>query len=168
MILKEYYLNPGELIFSKKPVIIKTVLGSCVAVCIYDKLNGYGGMCHFLLPESMENGLTTKYGNIAIKLLINKFLKAGSEKKFLEASIVGGAFIIFGEKEIFFIGDRNIEVATNIINRNKIHIKSADTGGERGKRVVFNTLTNQLIVREFQQKNLDDLYNYEFSVSQSD
>jgi len=50
-LLPEYFLNPGELIFSKKPVVVKTVLGSCVAVCIHDKNLNYGGICHYLLTK---------------------------------------------------------------------------------------------------------------------
>jgi len=156
---KEFFLNPGELIFSKKEIVIKTILGSCVAVSLHDKKNKYGGMCHFLLPESEQNVISTKYGNIAVLTLIKKFLKAGCSVESMEASIIGGAFIMFNEKEIFFIGDRNSEIARQILKNHKIKIKSINTGGEHGKRVIFNTYTNTLIVQPLELTSIDDLYN---------
>ena len=158
MEIKDYFLNPGELIFSTKPIVVKTVLGSCVAVCLYDKENKYGGMCHFLLPEAQDKSVSTKFGNIATQTLINKFLSAGSKPNFIEASIIGGAFIIFDEKEIFFIGDRNVDIATEILKKNEIRIKSVNTGGEHGKKVHFNTSTNQIIVQSLEHIEIDDLY----------
>jgi chemotaxis protein CheD len=72
----EYFLNPGELIFSKKPIVVKTVLGSCVAVCIYDKVNRWGGICHYLLPVApSDEQRSTKFGDVAIKTLLHRFLK---------------------------------------------------------------------------------------------
>lgn len=159
MELTEYFLNPGELIFSKKPIVIRTVLGSCVAITLYDHFNKFGGMCHFLLPESQEGSVSTKFGNVAALTLINKFLSAGSRVKDLEASIIGGAFIIFDEKEIFFIGDRNADIATQIVKKFSIRIKSVNTGGEHGRRVLFNSATNQTVVQSLEHIDIEDLYN---------
>lgn len=157
----EYFLNPGELIFSKKPVVVKTVLGSCVAVTLFDKVNRWGGMCHYLLPVSpSDEHNSTKYGNVAIKMLLNKFVKRNNSKKEdLIASIIGGAFIIFDEREIFFIGDRNVEIATEILRKEKIFVKQMHTGGENGKKVYFNTATNLLKVEPLKHITLEDLYN---------
>ena len=74
--IDEYFLNPGELIFSKKPIVIKTVLGSCVAVILHDKEKKIGAMCHYLLPEAPSDAQSsTKYGDVAIYTLLYKFLK---------------------------------------------------------------------------------------------
>ncbi len=161
--LKEYFLNPGELVFSKKPVVLKTILGSCVGVTIYNKSTKWGGMCHYLLPESpSDEQSNSKYGNIAIYTLLYKFIKQNDAKREdLVASIIGGAFIIFDEKEIFFIGDRNIDIATNILRKEKIFIKQMYTGGDHGKKVYFNTQSNKLIVQTLEKITVDDLYNPE-------
>ncbi|HOJ65322.1 MAG TPA: chemotaxis protein CheD [Spirochaetota bacterium] len=157
---QEYFLNPGELIFSKKPIIVKTILGSCVAVCMHDNRLLYGGVCHYLLPVSPSDiHHSTKYGNVAIYTLIGKFIKNGSKKEDLIASIAGGAFIVFDEKEIFFIGDRNVEIAVDILKKEKIKIKQMWTGGDHGKRVLFNTGTNKIIVEILEKITLEDLYN---------
>lgn len=158
---KEYFLNPGELIFSRNEIVIKTVLGSCVAVTLHDKENKFGGMVHYLLPEAPQNSESTKYGNVAVQTLIRKFLASGSTVQNLEASIIGGAFIIFDEKEIFFIGDRNADIASQILKKTGIKIKSINTGGEHGKKVIFNTGRNQSIIQSLDKLNIDDLYNPE-------
>ncbi|MEJ5285098.1 MAG: chemotaxis protein CheD [Brevinematia bacterium] len=158
--LNEYFLNPGELIFSKKPIVVKTVLGSCVAVAIYDKVKNYGGMCHYLLPVSpSDEHNSTKFGNIAIYTLLKKFIKDnGSKREDLVATIIGGAFIIFDEREIFFIGDKNVDIATEILRKEKIYIKQMHTGGEHGRRVLFNTSNNKLIVEMLDHLTVEDLY----------
>ncbi len=158
MDLKEYFINPGELIFSKHPVVIKTILGSCVSVVLFDKVNHYGGLCHFLLPESPDGSVSTKFGNVAVKTLINKFYQAGSKTQFLEASVIGGAFIIFDEKEIFFIGDRNSDMADKILKKNQIRIKSMNIGGEYGRKLVYNTYTNKMLVETMHHLEIEDLY----------
>ncbi|NPV38914.1 Chemotaxis protein CheD [Brevinematales bacterium NS] len=157
---KEYFLNPGELIFSKKPIVVKTVLGSCVSVTIYDKTHQWGGMCHYLLPVApSEEHHSTKYGNIAIYTLLKKFLKDhGSQREDLVATIIGGAFIIFDEREIFFIGDRNIDVAMEILRKEKIYIKQMHTGGEHGRRVWYHTGTNKIVIETLDKMTVEDLY----------
>ena len=103
MPLEEVFLNPGELVFSKKPVVLKTVLGSCVAVCLHDTEHHWGAMCHYLLPTAPSDlHRSTKYGDIAIKVLLHRFLvKHKSRREKLVATIIGGAFIVFDEREIF-------------------------------------------------------------------
>ncbi len=156
--MNEYFINPGELIFSKNPVLIKTVLGSCVAVVMFDKVKRFGGLVHYLLPISPDKSVSTKYGDVAVPTLINKFLNAGSNKGDLEVSIVGGAFIIFDQAEIFFIGDRNVEIAQQIVKQNGLRVKSMNVGGEKGRKVVFDTQKGELAVRTLDSMQIDDLY----------
>lgn len=159
--LEEVFLNPGDLVFSKKPVVLKTVLGSCVAVCLYDTEHRWGAMCHYLLPIAPSDlHRSTKYGDIAIKVLLHRFLvKHEAKRENLVATIIGGAFIVFDEREVFFIGDRNIEVAQNLLKKEGIRILAMHTGGEFGRRVIFNTATNKLMVNSLEHLTLEDLYN---------
>lgn len=159
--LTEYFLKPGEVLFSKNPIVIKTVLGSCVAVCVHDKAHQWGGMCHYLLPFSpSEEHNSTKYGNVAIYTLLHRFLvKNGSKREDLVASIIGGAFVVFDEREIFFIGDRNIDTAITLLRKENIRILHMHTGGEHGRRVLYNTATNKLHVVSLEKITVEDLYN---------
>ena len=153
----DFFLNPGELVFTKEPYKIKTILGSCVSVTIYDRVKQYGGMCHYLLPESHVNKASTKYGNIAIPLLLKRFHENHSKKHDLEANIIGGSLILENQNEIFFIGDRNIAVAKEMLNKYKIFIKGEETGGNKGRTMVFNTNTGNVTIKKHGNFKLFDI-----------
>ncbi len=158
--LDSYFINPGELIISQTPLIIKTVLGSCVAVCIHDKRNTVGAMCHYLLPLCPEKSLaSTKYGDIAISLMITKMVKRYYCKvNDLQGYIIGGAFVIFDEKQIFFVGERNVEIAKKMLEKYKIPIIFSDILGEKGRKVIFNTSSGEIKVSKLDHITLDNLY----------
>ena len=65
------FIHVGQIHVDTSPSAISTVLGSCVAVCLYDTKLGMGGMNHYLLPFWNGNGLQSpKFGNISIPKLI--------------------------------------------------------------------------------------------------
>ncbi len=158
MALNSVFLNPGELIFSNQPLIVKTVLGSCVGICLYDKVKKVGGMCHYLLPKPFNQEASTKYGSIAMPYLLKKFQSYGSDIKHLDASILGGSFVLFDEKEIFFVGDKNIDIAQEFVKKFSISVKMMNTGGEIGRSVIFNTQTGEILIRMHKEITLQDLY----------
>ena len=95
----QYFLYPSSLFVSKEPYVVKTILGSCVAICIWDKRLKIGGMNHYMLPNWNGNDLASpKYGNIAIDKLINKLLLLGSKKEDLIAKIFGGGDMLEGKQ----------------------------------------------------------------------
>jgi len=136
---------PSGLFVSREPNTIVTILGSCVAVCIWDKQLLFGGANHFMLPLWNGSGLASpKYGNIAIEMLIEKMLRLGSDKKNLLVKIFGGAKMLQEQSNIFNIGERNVEVALEIFKREGITIIAASTGGHRGRKIIYNTQTGEV------------------------
>ncbi len=98
--MKEIFLKPGDIAFSKDPARITTVLGSCIAVTIFDKKSKMGGMCHYYLPSANgkdTNGMPNKYGEQAIPALLKAVKKRGASPNDLEAKIIGGANVIAPE-----------------------------------------------------------------------
>ena len=72
------FIHVGEIFVGAKPTEISTVLGSCISVCLYDKVEQVGGMNHYLVPLWNENGLQSpKFGNISIPRLIESMLNVG-------------------------------------------------------------------------------------------
>lgn len=143
--LKEHYLYPGNIFVDVKPYRITTILGSCVSVCLWDTRLKIGAMNHFILPLWNGNGLATpKYGNIAIKKIIDKMLTLGSQKKDLVAKIFGGAAVLNTSNNKFNIGDRNVSVAFDFIREEKIPIVSQDVGGLTGRKILFFTNTGRV------------------------
>jgi len=141
--VNKYYLKPGYIYVANEPTIITTILGSCVAVCMYDMKKKYGGMNHFLFPKKEEDLSTTKYGDISTITLINTFKEFGSKLEDLVAHVVGAGYLEFSENSKFF-AQENIKICKQILSRFNIKIISENTGGIEGRKVTFFTESNKV------------------------
>jgi chemotaxis protein CheD len=117
-------------------VVLTTVLGSCIAACLFDPIARVGGMNHFLLaePSSSQVNADTHYGIYLMELLINTMLKQGASKSRMKAHIYGGGNI---HKNMQPIGQRNSELAERFLNTESIMITHRDVGGTNARRVDF-------------------------------
>jgi len=137
-----YFLYPSTLYVSKEPCLINTVLGSCVAICLWDTVLKIGGMNHYMMPLWNGDGLASpKYGNIAIPKLIENMLSYGSSRYNLRAKIFGGGEILQSSNPQFMIGERNINIAYELIADENIPVISHSIGGKLGRKIQFNTST---------------------------
>ena len=146
-----HYLYPSALFASRTPTTVSTILGSCVAVCRWDKELRIGGINHYMLPLWNGNGLASpKFGNIAIEKLIEKMLQLGSQKKNLVAKVFGGGEVI-ETKSHFHIGTRNIEVAETMLKELGIAIVAKSVGGPNGRKLEYDTDTGAVRQRMIQK-----------------
>lgn len=140
--LPQHYLYPANLFAPKEDYLISTLLGSCVAVCLYDPVSQKGGINHYMLPLWNGEGLASpKYGNIAIEKLLNEVLKAGALRQHIIAKVFGGGEVIESNHHFFNIGKRNIELAHSMLTDLNIPVKAESTGGKHGRKIQFNTVT---------------------------
>lgn len=147
------FIHVGQICIDNSPAAISTVLGSCVAVCIYDKHLGIGGMNHYLLPFWNGFGLQSpKFGNISIPKLIEGILEKGSRLESLEAKIFGGASISNISSQNMMIGQKNIIVAKEIIKEYKIPIVAEDVGGQSGRKIQFNLEKGKVLLKYTSQQ----------------
>lgn len=138
----QHYLYPADLFVSKDPSLINTILGSCVAVCMYDPILHFGGMNHFMLPFWNGQGLASpKYGNIAIEKLMDDLLQKGAKKERLTAKIFGGGEVLETSSSAFRIGERNTELAFQMLDSMKIKLAASHVGGKTGRKIQFNNFT---------------------------
>lgn len=152
--LPVHFLYPAELYVSKTPYQINTILGSCVAVCLFDPVLLIGGMNHFMLPYWNGQGLASpKYGNIAIEKLVDKMISLGCNKNNLKAKIFGGGEVIETQVVQFHIGTRNIEVAQTLLEEKRIPIVSSSVGGKLGRKIEFVTSTGE-VRQKYVQKSI--------------
>lgn len=143
--MEDIYLYPAALIVPDKPSIIHTILGSCVSVCLFDRSKNFGGINHYMLPLWNGNGLASpKYGNIAIEKLYNNMLRKGAEHKNLIAKIFGGGEVLQTLNSHFNVGERNIILAHELLKKLKINIVAESTGGQLGRKIIFNTGTGEV------------------------
>ncbi len=141
----EVYLKPGELVFAQSPCLIRTVLGSCVGVSLYDPRLAIGGMCHYLLSQHRQGDASSRFGDVALPTLIRKFIKAGSHPADLEACVAGGSLML-DLNEVFFVGEKNIQVADSILAEYRIRVKTREVGGDRGRRMSLDSESGNVAI----------------------
>lgn len=146
-----FVLYAGEFFTTREDVIISTVLGSCVSVCLFDPVEKAGGMNHFMLPEQAEfdeNQLYTKdtrYGIHAMDILVNQVLKKGAQRKNLTAKIFGGASSLGSLKSSIGLG--NIRFAKKYLELERIPLESEDSGGREARKIYFFPLTGKVFLK---------------------
>ena len=143
--MNKIFLYPAALHAGNEPTQVITILGSCIAVCLWDPVLKIGGINHYMLPLWNGHGLASpRYGNIAIDKLITKMISLGSNKNNLKAKVFGGGEVLKTETSGFNIGTRNIELAENLLREKNIPIISSSTGGKFGRKILFNTETGEV------------------------
>lgn len=146
------FIHVGQIHVDRAPGAISTVLGSCIAVCLYDRINGIGGMNHYLLPFWNGNGLQSpKFGNIAIPKLIESMLAHGANPKTIEAKLFGGASMHALSSDSMMIGHKNILVAREMLKEYNIPIIAEDVGGQLGRKVQLNLDGGKVLMKYAQR-----------------
>lgn len=143
-----HYLYPGGIFADPRPHRVTTILGSCVAVCLWDPVCRVGGINHYLLPLWNGEGLPTpRYGNVAIDLLVERLLIFGCSRGRLTAKFFGGAAMWENSNGLLSIGERNIDLARRTLERHRIPVVGADVGGEAGRKIIFDTGSGSVLLR---------------------
>ena len=142
--MEKSFLLPGEMGFFKEETQISTVLGSCVAVCLFDTRLKIGGMNHFQLPDVQGTLTGGKIGTTAIKALLREAMIAGCKQSDLVASIYGGAHVVNAFSSGQDIGERNILKAKEMLMDFKIPIIKSDVSGNASRRITMNTSNNRV------------------------
>lgn len=137
---------PGEYFVSSDDLMIMTVLGSCIAACIWDGRVRAGGMNHFMLPEGdgLEGG--GRYGSYAMELLINKLLKSGARRENMQAKIFGGAQVMAGFTTMN-VGERNTRFVLDYLATERIPVVSQDVLDIHPRKVCFFPVTGKALVK---------------------
>jgi len=140
----------GEYHASRTPCVIDTILGSCVAVCLFDPVMRIGGMNHIFLPGRADTSRfnePARYGVNAMELLINRMMKLGAVKKQMIAKVFGGGHL-FGEVKGYPpIGKQIAEFARCFLKNEQIHIASRDLGGAFGRKVFLHSDTGDVFMK---------------------
>ena len=146
---RSVYMHAGQLVIATEPTQITTILGSCVAVCVWDPVSRVGGMNHFMLPFDGGPPMSTpRYAKHATATLLVDVALAGARLPRIKAKIFGGACVM----EAFRIGGRdlggqNVEVARQLLSAARIAVVAEDVGGNHGRKLIFRTDTGEAIVK---------------------
>lgn len=145
VVREQTFVGVGEFRASRQPALLKTVLGSCVSVCLFDPRERVGGLNHILLPgqaDLSKGNAPARYGVNAMELLMNKMLQLGARRERLEAKAFGGAQLLLGAVgNVDTVGQRNIEFVTEFLRTERIRLVAHDLGGSDVRVIVLHTDT---------------------------
>ncbi len=144
---EKIYLKPGELFLSEKPSLVTTVLGSCVAVTMFSQKCKVAGICHALLPRSPSSGEAFRYVDTSIYYMLGKLQMLGAKKEEIEVKLFGGANVLDYSNERSSVGQSNVEAAISIIKAEKLTMIACDVGGNRGRKIVFDTCRGRILLK---------------------
>ena len=152
-------IYPGEYYVSKGPEFVSTILGSCVAICLFDPHNLIGGMNHFMLAESgldgkpsEKTGPISRFGKFAVDLLLDELIKAGADRRYLQAKIFGGSNVFnLPENSRNQIGSENIKFAKKYLAELNIPIITEDLGGVPSRKIIFDPATFKVLLKRISQ-----------------
>ncbi|MFC7301808.1 chemoreceptor glutamine deamidase CheD [Cognatiluteimonas weifangensis] len=156
-------LLPADYAVSDEPLALVTLLGSCVAACVYDPLLGVGGMNHFMLPDTggasrFADG-SARYGAHAMELLINDLLKRGARRARLQAKAFGGGNVLRGMQDP--IGSRNARFVVDYLAAERIPLLAQDLGDIHPRKIAFFPQTGRALVRRLPATRRHELVDIE-------
>ena len=159
---------PGEYYATGRSMLIVTVLGSCVAACIRDRVSGIGGMNHFMLPINNETvaagGAPACYGIHAMEILIHQLLNMGAQRRNLEAKIFGGGNLI-KSFTVDNVGERNAMFVRDYLKLEQIPVVAEDLLGIYPRKIYFLPAQNKVMVKKLKQLNNDTIIQREKNLS---
>jgi chemotaxis protein CheD len=145
------HLHIGEYRASAEPRVFYTLLGSCVAVCLFDQEARIGGMNHILLPgravDQERLGNVARFGHDAVELLVGALVEAGASRRRLRAKLFGGGHVIRQMDESSSPGFRNVQFINLLMKDERIPVVISDLGGYEARKIWFRTDTAEVLLK---------------------
>lgn len=142
------YLNPGRLVIAEKSNIVWTLLGSCISIIFYNQEKKISAVSHAQLPYEKSNlscksscpkpcgkdeSDEFKYVTCSFKYMLEEFHKRGIKSKDIEVSLFGGSSMFKHKRDVFKIGQLNVDKAKELIQQHHLKIVREDTGGHASR-----------------------------------
>ncbi|MFO7727012.1 MAG: chemotaxis protein CheD [Desulfonatronovibrio sp.] len=150
---KKISIHIGEYYASREPAVIHTVLGSCVAACLFDPYTQTGGMNHILLPgraSLKKYDDSARYGVNAMELLINSMMKLGANRRYFQAKVFGGGHMMSGISKENGVGEKISSFVLEFLDRENIEVVSRDVGGTDSRKIFFYTDTGEVFLKRIE------------------
>lgn len=143
------YLRAGEVLVCRRPVLVSTVLGSCVAVTMFSASRGYGAICHAMLPGNIGRDNDLRYVDTALRHMFEKIAGYGSGND-LSVKLFGGAQVLNVAEPApcrQTVGEQNVARAEAVLASLGLTVAARDTGGLRGRKLFFCTRSGDVYMR---------------------
>lgn len=151
----EIYLHPNEFYWGDGETRIKTILGSCIAICMWHPKLKLGGMSHSLLPTRLDGtlkagGLDGKFVNEAVQLFLFEVLKSKTKPEDYKVKIFGGANVLAATNDEKTIGARNYEMGHKALGAAGFAVFSEHAGGTEARNVMLDLWSGETWLRRIQ------------------
>jgi chemotaxis protein CheD len=159
-------LKPGEIYYAEKPALISTLLGSCVAVTMFAPRLGAGAICHGILPtckckkpcegdEYCREGV--RYVECSIMRMLGWFMQNGVAREEIDVKVFGGSDVlsVIESTTKASVGQQNISVALQVIEKEMLRVSAADVGGLRGRKITFSSKTGEVMLKRLRISELE-------------
>ncbi len=152
----EIFLMPGDFYWGDASTRIRTILGSCISICLWHPVKKEGGMCHYMLPSrnaklnAGESKLNGKYGDEAWELFLREINKNKTKPSEYLVKLFGGSNMFTANERSLRdvgMGDKNIEFARKIVSEYKLNLVSENLGGNRPRRIHFDMWSGNVWLR---------------------
>jgi chemotaxis protein CheD len=157
------YLKPGELCVSKRPVVVTTVLGSCVSATFFHPATGLAAICHALQPKCPRSeqcaddcAVRYRYAVCAITAMARQMSARRVWSREIEVKLFGGAALIGmarTETPATSMGQQNVKAALETISDCGLILKVMDVGGAFGRKIIFDTTTGDVLMKRLRRTN---------------
>lgn len=156
--LRDYFLQPGYLCVPPEPTRLAVVASSGIALTLFDAERKRGGMGHYIRPRRERGASTTHFAAPAIVSLVEMMRHGGAVPGALEAHIYGGAVSPDAGIQDAAISAENVKVAEELLEKLRIPLAGKDVGGTRGRKILFNTGTGEVVVARVERIRASDWY----------
>lgn len=150
----EIFLKPGEMHWGDTDTRIRTILGSCVAICLWHPKLKIGGMCHYLLPSRRNRDTAmvpdARYGDEAMELLMNELKKTSTSTKDYHVKVFGGAnmFSEIIKENTANVGEKNIAKAMELVSKYGLKVTAQDMGGNEHRSILFDVWSGDVWLKK--------------------
>lgn len=154
----DIFLQPGDFYWGDSATRIRTILGSCISICLWHPILKEGGMCHYMMPSRGVNNVPPpgridgRYADEAWELFMIELKKNKTKPSDYVVKIFGGSSMFLERDDLYLrettakynIGMRNIEKARDIIHKNNLNVVSENLGGTKSRRIHFEVWTGNV------------------------
>jgi len=165
--MQKFYLKPGEIYLTKEPTLITTILGSCLCITMLHRQSGSGAICHAVMPcindtrkKTIDKREPFQYVDSSIEWMIKQYEKNRIRYYDIEVKMFGGSEMFSSNKKNAWnhaVGKKNIETAIDVLKSLNLRLKSWNVGGDKGRKIIFNTLTGEVLVKYVNKVNVQVL-----------
>jgi chemotaxis protein CheD len=163
--LPEHSVQPGHLYLARSPMMLQTILGSCVGATIWSERLGAGALCHGVLPKCPPGTGPPeghRYVDYSIRYLLERFDALGACRQELEVKLFGGADVLpvsAARAHIATVGAMNCKAALEVLEKEGLRVAASDLGGPKGRTIHFDTGTGEVLVHRLARLRVTEAHH---------